>query len=285
MKQNYLLLAAFILPFYSLEQLFTPGAGVADVDGNAYQTVIINGHEWMAENLRTSKYANGDPIPNVIDNAQWSSLTTGAWAHYNNDSQYENIYGKLYNWYTTADARNVCPTDWHVPTDAEYTGRLIYYIDPSSIGNSLSQTAGSKMKSVGSQNWACPNSDATNETGFSALAGGMRAENGLFNGVGWDATLWTSTEFDNGAIPLTDAWYRQLSCSSGGAYRAITSKKRGWTIRCMKNYTSSINEITPSLKSFIKVFDIQGNETVITPNELQFYLYSDGSIEKKIIVE
>ena len=96
-----------------------PGAGVT-YGGVNYPTVVLgNGQEWMAENLRTTTYANGDPIPNVTDPNQWGALTTGAWAHYNNDSQYENPYGKLYNWYAVDDSRNVCPTGWHVPSDAE----------------------------------------------------------------------------------------------------------------------------------------------------------------------
>jgi hypothetical protein len=99
-----------------------PGPGVT-FNGYTYSTIILgNGQEWMAENLRTTSYANGDPIPNVTDGPQWSNLFgTGAWAHYNNDSQYENPYGKLYNWYTIADIRNICPTGWHVPSDAEWT--------------------------------------------------------------------------------------------------------------------------------------------------------------------
>jgi hypothetical protein len=96
-----------------------PGAGVT-FNGYTYSSIVLgNGQEWMAENLRTTTYANGDPIPNVTDNTQWQNLTTGAWAHYNNDSQYENPYGKLYNWYAVDDSRNVCPTGWHVPSDAE----------------------------------------------------------------------------------------------------------------------------------------------------------------------
>ena len=98
-----------------------PGAGV-NFNGYTYTSIVLgNGQEWIAENLRTTTYANGDLIPNVTDGTQWSNLTTGAWVHYNNDNQYENPYGKLYNWYTVADPRNVCPTGWHVPTDAEYT--------------------------------------------------------------------------------------------------------------------------------------------------------------------
>jgi uncharacterized protein (TIGR02145 family) len=73
----------------------------------------------MKENLRTTKYANGDVVPNVTDGNQWSNLT--ACSCYSNDNQYQNIYGNLYNWFAVADQRNICPTGWHVPSDAEYT--------------------------------------------------------------------------------------------------------------------------------------------------------------------
>lgn len=94
MKQNYVLLFVFAIPFLSYTQLFTPGSGVTDIDGNTYQTIVINGQEWMAENLKTSKYANGIEIPNVTTNA-WPLLTSGAWCNFANDSLNDNIYGKL----------------------------------------------------------------------------------------------------------------------------------------------------------------------------------------------
>jgi uncharacterized protein (TIGR02145 family) len=285
MKKQSILILLFSIPFLGISQLYTPGAGVTDIDGNTYQTIIINGQEWMSENLRTNTYANGDQIPNVTESTPWSSLTTGAWAHYNNDNQYENIYGKLYNWYTTADPRNVCPTGWHIPTDLEFTQLLVHYLDPSSVGNQYSYIAGGKLKKAGTQNWECPNSDATNESGFSALAGGYRGGNGLFNGVGEDGSIWTSTEFNNGAIPLTDAYFRSLSCYGASTYNALFPKKTGRVLRCMKNNSVGLNNILPANKYVIKVFDIMGNESIEKPNELLFYLYNDGSVEKKIIIE
>jgi uncharacterized protein (TIGR02145 family) len=90
------------------------------------------------------------------------------------DSQYENPYGKLYNWYTASDARNVCPTGWHVPSDDDWS-TLINYLDPNADGgNVIPNTAGGKMKSTGQQYWNSPNIGAINESGFAGLPGGSR---------------------------------------------------------------------------------------------------------------
>jgi hypothetical protein len=93
---------------------------LTDQEGNVYKTIVIGNQEWMAENLNTSIYRNGEPIENVVDSSQWTTLSTGIWCYYNYDSQFECPYGKLYNWYAVADPRNVCPTGWHVPSDAEF---------------------------------------------------------------------------------------------------------------------------------------------------------------------
>ena len=151
------------------EVISNPGTGVT-FDGYTYSSIVLgNGQEWMAENLRTTVYANGDPIPNVTDGQLWMNLTTGAWVHYDNDNQYENPYGKLYNWYTVADPRNVCPAGWHVPSDTEWS-TFINYIDTNADGgNNIPNYAGGGMKSNGTQYWGSPNFGATNESGFSGL--------------------------------------------------------------------------------------------------------------------
>lgn len=178
---------------------------ITDIDGNTYNTIVIgtqeliNGEsiigseEWMAENLRTTKYCNGDPIPNVTDNAQWGGLTTGAWAHYDNDSQYEIPYGKLYNLYAVDDVRNICPCGWHVPSDADFR-RLRNYLE---LGLNNHNTAGGKMKSTGTQYWQSPNTDATNESGFSGLPGGYRNGLGEFSQIGYFGRWWSSREEEN----------------------------------------------------------------------------------------
>jgi uncharacterized protein (TIGR02145 family) len=200
-----------------------PGAGVT-FNGYTYASIVLgNGQEWMAENLRTTTYANGDPVPNVTDGNQWAGLTTGAWCYYNNDNQYDNPYGKLYNWYAVADPRNVCPTGWHVPTDAEWTVLSDY------LGGEL--VAGGKMKSTGTQYWQSPNSDATNESGFSGLPGGGRSNLfGIFVNVGDDGNWWSSSESS-----ATSAWGRGLYYTNGFVDRSDGDKRLGLSVRCLRD--------------------------------------------------
>ncbi len=206
-----------------------PGEGVT-FDGYTYASIVLdNGQEWMTENLRTAVYANGDPIPNITDNTQWSNLTTGAWTHYNNDIQYENPYGKLYNWYVADDPRNVCPNGWHLPTDEEWS-LFINYIDSLANGGSFGNIAGGKMKSTGYEYWVSPNKNATNESNFSGLPGGYRRSNGTFNAIGANGRWWSSTEdFTN------VAWFRGLSYYYGDASRDFEHIRLGLSVRCLKD--------------------------------------------------
>jgi uncharacterized protein (TIGR02145 family) len=210
----------------------TPGAGVT-FDGYTYSSIVLgNGQEWMAENLRTTLYANGDPIPNVTVNTQWQYLTTGAWAHYNNNSGYENTYGKLYNGYTVADPRNVCPVGWHVPTDFEWN-TLIGYLDPNydNFINNASQSAiaGGKMKSAGTQYWQSPNTDAFNEVGFSGLPGGARGTSS-FSAITQVGYWWSNTANGTNALRI-----RSLIFNSGDVNRNSFTFSSAISIRCLKD--------------------------------------------------
>jgi uncharacterized protein (TIGR02145 family) len=197
---------------------------VTDQNGNTYATIVIGTQEWMAENLRTTTYANGDPIPNVTDGSQWIGLSTGAWAHYQNNAIYENPYGKLYNWYAVADPRNVCPTGWHVPTDAEWTV-LSDYLGGEDV-------AGGKMKSTGTQYWNLPNTGATNESGFSGLPGGYRdyQDNGAFYNLSFSGFWWAALEFDLDLASRKSLTEGTSLMGSGGF-----PKKIGISVRCLRN--------------------------------------------------
>ena len=199
---------------------------ITDIDGNLYKTVNIGTQQWMGENLKTSKYSDGTTIPNITDNTQWASNTTGAWAYYNNDAANNPKYGKLYNWYavskTTNGNKNVCPTGWHVPTDAEWTV-LTDYLGGESV-------AGGKLKEVGTTNWNSPNTGATNTSLFSALPGGDRIYDGNYFGIGSSGYWWSSTEGNT-----IDAWSRNLNDNYGVAYGFISIKKDGFSVRCLRD--------------------------------------------------
>lgn len=166
MKQVILnvFILGFILNSYSQQtEIFTDAR-----DDKVYKIVKIGNQVWMAENLNTSHYLNGDSIPQVQDKAEWVALTTGAWCYYQNDAENGKTYGKLYNWYAVNDPRGLAPEGWHIPTDAEWIA-LIDYLGGTNV-------AGGKMKQIGTVHWISPNLGATNESGFSALPGGLWVE-------------------------------------------------------------------------------------------------------------
>ncbi len=199
-----------------------PGAGVT-FDGYAYSSIVLgNGQEWISENLRTTKYANGDDVVNVQDALSWSNLSTGAWALYNNDSQYESPFGKLYNWYAVSDSRNLCPSGWHVPSNADWTV-LTDYLGGESV-------AGGKLKQTGITYWLSPNF-AGNESGFSALPSGIRGINGEFQYFGSSVIYWTSTENLN----LYMAYRKHISNAEIGVATDSNYKTTGFSVRCVKD--------------------------------------------------
>ena len=210
-----------------------PGPGVS-FGGYNYATIVLgNGQEWMSENLRTTTYANGDPIPNVTVDSQWAALTTGAWCYYNNDPQYENPYGKLYNWYTVADPRNVCPNGWHVPDETDWN-LLVKYLDPSADTSCLvctqSQLAGGMMKDTSALYWLSPNTGATNQSGFSGLPYGNRAANGPFFHIGSYGNWWSSAQDST-----STARYRNLYYFDGNVNRNYYYKNSGFSVRCLRD--------------------------------------------------
>ena len=202
--------------------LSTPGDGVTDIDGNFYTSIILGTQEWMAENLKTTKYANGDPIDNITDETIWYSIDTGAWCWYDNDNQWENPYGKLYNWFAVDDPRNLCPTGWHVPTDSEWT------ILTDFLGGE--DVAGGKMKEPGTLHWLEPNYGATNTSGFTGLPGGYCFPAWSMFGQG----IWWSSSEDE-YYPLLNAHNRALSFDDIGIYNQVMEKINGYSIRCLKD--------------------------------------------------
>ncbi len=207
-------------------------SSVTDIDGNAYDTVRIGTQVWMKENLKVSRYRNGVAIPTGLNNTSWSYRTSGACANYSNNVFNSTTYGKLYNFYAVADPSGLCPAGWHVPTDAEwYT--LENYLDPSvndpNAAGFRGTDVGAKLKAVSSL-WASPNLDATNSSGFTALPGGYRGGNGVFNTLGDNGYWWSSTQNSSAY-----AWIRNLNFNNANSYRNISDKKYGFSVRCLKD--------------------------------------------------
>ena len=205
-----------------LELQIETGIKVKDIDGNIYNTVTIGTQVWLAENLKTTRYNDGTAIPLVTDNTAWGNLTTSGYCWYNNDeATYGDTYGALYNWYTI-EAGNLCPAGWHVPTDNEWK-TLTNYLDGETL-------AGGKLKETGTTHWSSPNTDATNETGFTALPGGSRDNIGDFYYIGFSGYWWTASPL-GGAY----AWPRFMTYNSGSVDKFPNNKKKGFSVRCVEN--------------------------------------------------
>ncbi|MFN5213176.1 MAG: FISUMP domain-containing protein, partial [Bacteroidota bacterium] len=213
---------------------------MTDQQGNVYKTIVIGTQEWMAENLNTSRYRNGDIIPTGLNNNAWSTTTAGAWNYLTDDSSFACPYGKNYNWYACADSRNLCPTGWHVPTDLEWS-TLINLLDPNANGGANPNIAGGTMKTTGTIQegnglWNFPNSGASNNSGFSGVPVGYRNSLGSYFNNGNSQRWWSNTQntTDN-SLAIT----RILDYNSDMVTRnANFGKRNGFSVRCIKDNSS-----------------------------------------------
>ena len=196
---------------------------VTDIDGNEYGTVLIGNQVWMSENLKVTKYKDGTAIPTGHSNSDWSNLSSGAYAVYDDDDVNTDTYGFLYNWYAVDDSRIIAPDGWHVPTDDEWT-TLTDYLGGTSV-------SGGKMKETGTEHWSSPNTDATNESGFTALPGGYRYFNGNYIHQGYSGYFWSSTEYNGRG----SAWYRLLYYDGSDVSRSNYYKECGFSLRCVRD--------------------------------------------------
>jgi uncharacterized protein (TIGR02145 family) len=196
---------------------------MTDQDGNVYKTITIGTQTWMAENLRTTTYNDGMPIPNVSDSIAWASLLSGAYCNYKNTSDHDFIatYGRLYNWYTINTGK-LAPQGWHVPSKEEFT-TLINFLGGDAV-------AGGKLKETGATHWLSPNIGATNESGFSALPSGYRGSIDYpFLSLTEATSFWIST--DDG--PYSSGRVLRYNDPYAPAY--VFEKKMGFPIRLIKD--------------------------------------------------
>lgn len=201
-------------------------ATVTDVDGNIYKTITIGTQTWMVDNLKTTHYRNGDPISNITDNSLWVYTSAGAYCWYNNDILNKAVYGALYNGFAVKDSRNIAPLGWHVATRDEWNTIISF------LGGVT--TAGSKMKESGTNHWTTPNSDATNESGFTALPGGYRHKNtGAFQYMGTNSFYRTGTEELNSGYD--SAYHIMLFNINANVTPSYSEKVYGYSVRCVKD--------------------------------------------------
>ena len=220
---------------------------VTDIDGNEYKTITIGAQTWMAENLKTSKYSNGTDIQYVNTVSEWDALAKDSKAYcWNFDNiNNKNIYGALYTWTAAMNGASssssnpsgvhgVCPTGWHLPSDAEWHS-LVLTLDPNSnlTANPESSIAGGKMKETGTFHWKSPNTDATNESGFTALPGNLRDTFGKFTDItfaGQEGFWWSSTIYDTEM-----AYHRSIYYYFGNFRRGDYYYQSGMSVRCVKD--------------------------------------------------
>ena len=219
---------------YSDDITFT--AFPTDMDGNVYKTVSIGTQVWMTENLRTTKYRNGDvigtTIPATLD-ISGESMPGYQWA-YNGNEGNAAAYGRLYTWYASTDSRGVCPTGWHIPSDADWATLINYLTDNGygyggsgdQIAKSMAATSG--WTADGTAGNAGNDLTSNNSSGFTALPSGDRYSDGSFFGLGSECYWWSATEYDS-----NDAWGYYMYNFYSGLFRNHGTKQFGISVRCL----------------------------------------------------
>jgi uncharacterized protein (TIGR02145 family) len=222
---------------------------VMDIDGNEYNTITLGGIEWMAENLRTTRYNDGTSIPHVITNQGWNQLDSPAWSWYENDeNQYGQYYGALYNRHAVLTDK-LCPAGWHVPGFTELhhhlTWYLLYEYEISNYQSEIYRLFGNVLKSCRQENsplggycetsehprWNANQTHYGNDLfGFSALPGGSRSANGTFSNIGEHGLWWSTEGYSQGKAYSIQA--------SNGQFNIIDqSSSSGLSVRCVRHVT------------------------------------------------
>ena len=211
---------------------------ISDIDGNVYHTVTLGTQVWMVENLKTTKYGNGDLIGTTSPSTlkiSGENAPKYQWAYAGNESNIAT-YGRLYTWYAVTDSRNICPAGWHVPDNDDWTTLADYLADKGygyqgsggDIGKSLAATTGWDSSTF--EGVIGNDQSSNNITGFTALPGGLRYSDGVFCNLGLTGCWWTSIDFSNGYAFECSLGYNDMYI-----YRCNDSKTVGNSVRCVKD--------------------------------------------------
>ena len=227
-----------------VDEGFNESGTVTDINGNTYDYLTYGDQVWTVENAEMVTYRDGTPIPEVTDPTQWSNLTTGAWAYFNNDP----TKPRLYNWYAVMGIHDTdpntpnkefAPEGWHVPSDAEWTTLENYLIangynyDGFTTENKIAKAMASTTGWISSTEPGVPGNDQSlnNSSGFNAFPEGTRSRNGSFYSEGSYAFFWSSTEYNT-----SYAWYRHLYSNSSNLNRFGSSfKQDGFSVRFVRD--------------------------------------------------
>jgi uncharacterized protein (TIGR02145 family) len=195
---------------------------LTDVDGNVYKTIVIGMQTWMAENLRTVQFRNGDSILKVTGDSLWGHTQMAAYCNYANTGSLDTIatYGRLYNWYAMSDDRKIAPAGWHVATYDDWM-ILHYYVGVND---------GAALKEKGEKHWFSPNSGAANNSGFTALPGGMRSPDGSYDTKGAWGNWWSPKIYNSDVDLMITFLYNNYQGGSG-----YIGKNYGLSVRCVKD--------------------------------------------------
>jgi uncharacterized protein (TIGR02145 family) len=223
---------------------------IKDIDGNTYNTVTIGTQTWMQENLKVTKFRNGDPIPNVKDSLQWENNKTAAYCAYKNSDANAKKYGYLYNWYTVVDPRNLCPTGWHVPSIDEVSdlGSYLKNWEENEVAKTLAAKSGwENSYTSGALGYDQANN---NSTGFTALPGGCRYVYSQFLYLNSSAYWWTLSEvpvakdeYDemlelvdgSSTEPSIESYNFRLTSGQKLLINDASLKEYGFSVRCIKD--------------------------------------------------
>jgi uncharacterized protein (TIGR02145 family) len=207
---------------------------VTDIDGNSYDIQQEGTQAWLMQNLKTTHYRDGSPIIEIEDSATWANIystgaTTPAWCYYNGNDSNNLGLGKLYNWYSVTDPRELCPTGWHVPSDTEWH-TLILSLDSNATWNANGEEsliAGGEMKAPAL--WIISNYGQYPISDFNAFPAGSRLTSGVFTGVDSLAVFWSSTKTQSAA------WCRSLYYNNSNCTRSNNPYQVGHSVRCVKD--------------------------------------------------
>jgi uncharacterized protein (TIGR02145 family)/uncharacterized repeat protein (TIGR02543 family) len=197
---------------------------IKDYDGNTYHEVIIGSQTWMVENLKTTHYRDGVEIHYETDPAKWQTdnyIPEYCW--YNNDTINKATYGALYNW-NAVKTGLLAPAGWHVPDTTDFRT-----LETTLGGFTI---AGGKLKEAGLEHWITPNTDATNESGFTGLPGGLNYY-GTFRELGKNGSWWSSTASD---ASTSYSIGRQLNYNQSSLDGLGRHQCNGYSVRLIRDY-------------------------------------------------